>query len=146
MKDAYTNAFYNVVKETQETSGVELPSHIETYVVMLLARNLDRPDFLPEKSFIEAYLKLKKPANYNAKELGDACLFVCGVFPTYGSKHGLKRTYYSNIGVSSYEMVAETLNGQLFSQLAKHFDFISEFIEMATTPSNTQIKPLYIRR
>lgn len=136
MKDAYTNAFYGVVKETQEKTGLELPEPIEAYIVMLLAHNIDRPNFLPERSFAEAYLKLRRPARYNAKELGDACLFVCGVFPAYGKKHGLDRTYYTGIGVSSYQMVAETLNGQLFNQLAAHFEFLSEFIELVTVPNS----------
>lgn len=130
MKDVYVNAFLGAVKETQDKTGYDLPEHIEAYVVMLLAQNMDRPEFLPEKSFAEAYLKLRKPANHSAKELGDACLFVSGVFPTYGSKHGLSRKYFQDIGSTSYEMVAEVLNGELFNTLATQFVFVSDFIEI----------------
>lgn len=132
MKDAYVNAFRDVVKETQAASGLELPETIEAYVVMLLAHNMERPNFLPERSFAEAYLKLRRPANYSAKELGDACLFVSGVFPTYGKKHGLDRRYYQDIGITSYDMVAETMNGELFKTLAVHFCFVSDFICIVT--------------
>ena len=135
MQDAYTNVFYDVVKESQSQHGYELPEHIEAYVVMLLAYHIDRPNFLPEKSFAEAYLKLRRPASLSAKELGDTCLFVTGVFPTYGSKHGIERKYYQNIGSTSYEMVAEVMNGELFSTLAKHFVFVSEFIEVTISSS-----------
>lgn len=135
MKDVYVDAFRNVVKETSVTTGLELPENIEAYVVMLLANNMDRPDFLPEHSFAEAYLKLRRPASYSAKELGDSCLFVTGVFPTYGSKHGLAKQYYQNIGITSYELVAETLNGELFLQLSTHFVFISHFISKVTHSS-----------
>jgi hypothetical protein len=129
MKDEYINAFHGVVKETQATTGLELPENLEAYIVMLLANNMDKPDFLPERSFAEAYLKLRRPANYNAKELGDACLFVSGAFPTYGQKYGLSKDYYQNIGISSYEMVAEVMNFELFTQLSLHFMFLSSFIE-----------------
>jgi len=132
MNDAYRVAFYDVVKETQATSGYNLPEHLEAYVVMLLAHHIDRPDFLPEDSFAQAYLKLNRPADYTAKELGDTCLFVTGVFPTYGSKHGINRRYYQDIGIGSYEMVAEVMHKDLFSQLATHFDFLSNFIEITT--------------
>ena len=132
MKDAYVNAFRDVVKETQAATGLELPESIEAYVVMLLAHNMERPNFLPERSFAEAYLKLRRPANYSAKELGDACLFVTGVFPQYGRKHGLDRGYYQNIGISSYDMVSEVLNRNLFSALSTHFVFVSDFITVAT--------------
>ena len=130
MKDEYTSAFYDVVKESQLRTGYVLPEHVEAYVVMLLAHHIDRPNFLPEKSFGEAFLKLRNPADYSAKELGDTCLFVTGVFPTYGSKHGINRRYYQEIGSTSYEMVSEVMNRDLFSTLSKHFKFVSDFIEI----------------
>lgn len=132
MKDAYRTAFFDVVKETQASTGYELPEQLEAYVVMLLAHFVDRPDYLPEKSFAEAYLKLKRPASMTAKELGDTCLFVTGVFPSYGSKHGIKRQYYQEIGKSSYEMVAEVMHPELFKQLSAHFVFLSDFIDILT--------------
>jgi hypothetical protein len=143
MQDAYANVFYDVVKESQGKHGYELPEHIEAYVVMLLAYHIDRPNFLPEKSFAEAYLKLKRPTDYSAKELGDTCLFVTGVFPAYGSKHGLNRRYYQDIGSTSYEMVAEVMNGELFSTLATHFIFVSDFIEVTIHSSKHELNNLF---
>ena len=138
MKDAYRIAFYDVVKETQADTGYDLPEHLEAYVVMLLAHHIDRPDYLPEKSFAEAYLKLSRPYDYSAKELGDTCLFVTGVFPTYGRKHGLSRRYFQDIGIGSYEMVAGVLNQDLFTELATHFTFLSDFIEHSTHSSKRE--------
>ena len=140
MKDAYRIAFYDVVKETQAKTGYDLPEHLEAYVVMLLAYNVDRPDFLPEDSFAQAYLRLERPGNLSAKELGDTCLFVTGVFPTYGRKHGLNRRYYQDIGIGSYELVAESMNYDLFKELANHFHFLSDFIEITTAS-----KPSYFQ-
>ena len=130
MQDAYTNVFYDVVQESKGKNGFDLPEDIEAYVVMLLASYIDRPNFLPEETFAHAYLKLSRPADYSAKELGDTCLFVTGVFPAYGSKHGINRKYYQDIGSSSYEIVSEVLNPDLFVPLSKHFAFVSDFIEV----------------
>jgi hypothetical protein len=132
MNDAYRVAFYDVVQETKAKTGYELPENLEAYVVMLLSHFVDRPDYLPEKSFAEAYLRLTRPAGLTAKELGDTCLFVSGVFPTYGRKHGLNRRYFQGIGIGSYEMVAEVMHPDLFTQLAIHFHFLSDFIEVTT--------------
>ena len=143
MKDAYTEVFFNIVKETKVETGYELPEEIEAYVVMLLAHYLDRPDFLPERSFAEAYLKLRKPYDYSAKELGDACLFVSGVFPTYGSKHGIKRSYYQEIGSSSYGLVAEVMHGELFGTLSTHFIFLSDFIDTTIHSSKQKHSNLF---
>ena len=55
MKDAYTHAFYGIVRETQDTHGYELPEYLESYVVMLLASYVERPNFLPNDSFAESF-------------------------------------------------------------------------------------------
>jgi hypothetical protein len=125
MRDVYQAAFFDVVRETQESTGLTLPNDIECYVVMLLADHLDNSDFLPKKSFAESYLTITKSSN--AKELGDTCLFVSGVFPAYGNTD-----YFIEIGRSSYSRIT-TLNYELFESLSKHFIFLRDFIELSTT-------------
>lgn len=92
---------------------------------MLLADHIDKNDFLPKKSFAESYLTIRK--SRNAKELGDACLFVSGVFPGYGDSN-----YITHIGRSSYGQIT-TLNHELFESLSRHFVFLRDFIELSTT-------------
>ena len=137
MKDAYTNAFYGIIRETQEMHGYEIPHHLEAYVVMLLAHYVDRPNFTPENSFAEAYMSLQ--GRLDAKQLGDTCLFVSGVFPTIGIKKGLNKSYYTNIGISSYS----TAYGEIFEELATHFVFLSDFIEIAISPKHSSKQQNY---
>ena len=137
MKDAYTHAFYGIVRETQDTHGYELPEHLESYVVMLLASYVERPNFLPSNSFAESYLNLNK--RMDAKQLGDTCLFVSGVFPTYGKRKGLSKSYYINIGAGSYS----TMYGELFEDLAAHFSFLSEFIQLSTNSPKHEINKMF---
>jgi len=133
--DAYTDAFYSVVKDSQSQTGFELPEHLEAYIVMLLAHHVDKPSFLPEEPFAIAYLKLDNARKLDSKQLGDTCLFVCGVFPTLGLKKGLNKDYYANIGVSSYR----NMHGKIFVDLAHHFNFLSKFIEVTVSSS----KPMH---
>jgi hypothetical protein len=137
MRTEYTNAFYNIVCEAKETHGYELPVDLESYVVFLLASHIERPDFLPHSTFAEAYLKLKRPYTQNAKQLGDTCLFVTGVFPSYGQDKGLDITYYSNIGKSSYSMAKEYLNIDLFESLSTHFDLLRTVIDTSINKHKT---------
>ena len=132
MKDAYISALYDVVKDSSTKNGYDLPEPIEAYVVMLLASHVDKPDYLPE-TFATAFLTIKSPSE--AKKLGDTCLFVAGVFPTIGERKGLNRRYYQDIGSSSYEMVAEAMHPELFTPLATHFNFLSNFIEVTVNSS-----------
>jgi hypothetical protein len=130
MRDEYTSAFYNIVKETQDRYGYDLPFDIEVYVVMLLSSRVDKPDFLPEDSFAESYMKLK---GIEAKNLGDTCLFTVGVFPEYGARKGLTQEYFSNIGMTSYDIATSCLDDKLFSDLRDHFFFLSNFINVCVT-------------
>ena len=132
MNDAYTSALFDVVKDTSAKRGYDLPEPIEAYVVMLLANYVDKPDFLPD-AFGTTLLQLKTSSE--AKQLGDTCLFVAGVFPTIGERKGLKRRYYQDIGSTSYGIVAEVQNPELFSTLATHFNFLSDFIEVTVNSS-----------
>ena len=129
MKDEYTTVFYDLVQETQSTTGYELPVEVEAYVVMLLASKIDKPNIIPVESFAQSYLALKQPYRLTAKELGDTCLFVTSVFPSYGRRYGLDKHYYSNIGKSSYSMASECLNIDLFEGLSTHFDILRSFID-----------------
>jgi hypothetical protein len=132
MKDAYTTAFYDVVKETQSKTGHELPHHVEAYIVMLLSDFVDRTDIPPDETFAQMFLTLRNQRQ--AKQLGDTCLFVAGAFPTLKARHGINRRYYQDIGSTSYEMASD-MNTELFPVLAKHFVFLSEFIEITVSTS-----------
>lgn len=129
MEDAYRSAFYEIIKETQDKTGYELPEHIEVYLVMLLSHQTNQPNFLPDSSFAELFLTANTPRK--RKELGDTCLFVSGVFPYIGKNRGINRSYYRDMGITSYEMLSESWQPELFLQLSHHFDFLSEFIECA---------------
>ena len=142
MHDAYVSAFYDVVKETQYSTGYELPIELESYVVMLLATHIDKNDFLPKTSFAEYYLKLKDYNRYSSKELGDTCLFVRGVFPNKGKRYGIDKYYYSKLGRSCYENAGAVLHPELFGQLALHFDFLGDFIELTVTPKDNSSNSL----
>ena len=141
MNDAYTTALFDVVKETSATRGYDLPEPIEAYVVMLLANFVDKPDFLPD-TFGPTFMQLKTSSE--AKQLADTCLFVAGVFPSIGTRKGLSRRYYQDIGSSSYEMVAGARHPELFNTLATHFDFLSEFIE-TTVHSSKHVQNILYR-
>ena len=133
MKDAYTYAFYEVVKGTQKHTGYTLPHDIEAYIVMLLSEFVDRDDIPPDSTFAEMFLNLDN--ELQAKQLGDTCLFISGAFPSYNKKYGISRRYYQDIGSTSYEIVAEVMNPELFTPLATHFNFLSKFIELTVNSS-----------
>ena len=133
MKDEYVDAFRGVVQDTQNSTGYNLPEHVEAYIVMLLADHVEKVDILPRTSFTEYFLTLNN--SRSAKELGDTCLFVSGVYPEYGRKHGINRRFYQDIGSTSYDKASQHMNEELFSLLSKHFVFLSQFIDRSVSSS-----------
>lgn len=140
IRDEYTMVFRECIIETQHQTGYELPEDLQAYLAMLLGSYIDRPHFLPEESFAEAYLTLKNPRHVSAKELADACLFVVGVFPNMGHSKGLDSDYYKGIGVSSYDIAAQGLNSAMFKMLRDRFDLASEIIKLSTKPPAVSIR------
>ena len=62
MKDEYTQAFTRVVQQTVVETGYSIPNDIETYIIALLSDHVEKPNFLPQSSFAEAYLSLGLPS------------------------------------------------------------------------------------
>ncbi len=58
MQDAYVQAFVQLATSAREETGIELPAHIEHYVVCLLAVHVDKTDFLPKHTFAHSLLMI----------------------------------------------------------------------------------------
>jgi len=132
MRDEYFVPMNELIVSTKAETGYELPEDIEVYISALLASFIDKPNFLPERSFAEAYMILNRRDYMNAKQLGDTCLFLSGVFPKYGKRYGLNKTYYRKIGSNSYDIASDMLQQEVLQKLARHFDFVANFIHMST--------------
>ena len=127
MHDAYHSTFARIVNDTREQTGIELPMHIEHYVVCLLAKHVDSTDFLPKPTFVQALYSIR--TSTDAKLLGDACLFTTGVFPRYKQKR-----YIVTIGSSAYA----NIHTDLFSDLSEHFAYVANFIDVTVNQAQSQ--------
>ena len=127
MHDAYHSTFARIVNDTREQTGIELPMHIEHYVVCLLAKHVDHTDFLPKPTFAQALYSIR--TSTDAKLLGDACLFTTGVFPRYKQKR-----YIVTIGSSAYA----NIHTDLFSDLSEHFAYVANFIDVTVNQAQSQ--------
>jgi len=143
MKDSYVNAFREVVVATTQENGFDIPESVECYIVMLLANFMEQPNFLQDEGVGRALFMLEHPKQKSAKELGDACLFVSGVFPHYGRRYGISRKYYIDVGATSYDIVSNYLHPELFGILSKNFEFVSTIIETSTN-KDAQYKNIWL--
>ena len=131
IKDEYVSAFRECLIETSRQEGYTLPEDIEAYVAILLGSFIDEPDFLPNPTFTEAYMRGTMPS----KDLADTCLFVRGVFPKYGDK-----THITTIGKSSYGNAGKQLRMRMFEDIADNFEIVVRIIRISTRPARTHFK------
>ena len=131
MRDSYTWAFYKVVKEVQAKTGFELPHNVESYITILLAKHIDKKDFLPRRTFAESFLNLCYSSWQDSAALGDTCLFMTGVFPDYNTSKGFDVDYFSNIGKTSYSQAIDRSYDTIYNTLSQNFDFVRDFISIA---------------
>jgi hypothetical protein len=132
MQDAYVQAFVQLATSAREETGIELPAHIEHYVVCLLAVHVDNVHFLPKQSFAHSLMRVRN--SRNAKELGDTCLFVTSVFPEWG----VCERYYTDIGVTAYN----SINTELFQTISVHFETVKTFTRAACRGTATSVVTL----
>jgi len=120
----YEMAFRELVQDTEQRTGIELPWHISNYIIVLLADRLDSVTFLPRNTYAESLLSIRDRTD--AKTLGDNCLWVTGVFP---NKSRPPRSYVTDIGRSAYTHCTHSYaNRELFEQLSTHFEYIRDFV------------------
>lgn len=118
-----------IVLETLERQGWVMPENIYAYTTRLLTYYWDKPDWQPEPSYAECYLKITDPRA--AQTLGDACFFTRAVFPELGQHRGIHSSYYVQLGQGCYSMLLKYNYDPTIEQMRDHFEFLAEIIYTA---------------
>ncbi|MEM1349401.1 MAG: hypothetical protein AAGI01_12640, partial [Myxococcota bacterium] len=135
--------FRDELERALRTIGATPSKETEAYVVHLLdgyARTsaatqhhlgFERPAALLYKDAVEAGGDRRLEAT---RQLGDACLFHCGVFADRLTRRGVKREYYHRMGCIAYEDARALMEhkqpggvfAQIFGELVDYFDALAQ--------------------
>lgn len=132
--------FKNILSETLELQGWEMPSPVVSYTVNILAEKIDKNPWIPEPSFASRYLTLNSV--FDAQDLGDTCFFTRAVFPELGSRHGINSSYYVDMGQGCYDYVLRINPDPAIKQMRDHFEFIAEVVWTAVR-AHGHFRPLW---
>ena len=113
-----------ILVETLDRQGWVMPKDVLNYTVRLLTQYWNKPDWQPEPSYAECYLKITNPRA--AQCLGDACFFTRAVFPEMGQRRGINSNYYVNLGQGCYNILLQYSPDQTIAQMRDHFEFLAE--------------------
>jgi len=124
--DQYTEMFRQLSESARAFTGITLPQYLEIYGVLILADHMRKGRWEPQPSFAECYLTISNAVA--ARDFGDECLFLCGVFPEYANRRGMNKSYYQSLGQGAYWRASKELQPELFESLAKHFAIMSQWM------------------
>lgn len=121
--------FRTLVLDHSQHTGFAAPVLLLEYITDILVERFDRPDFIPEPTFAECYLRLYseyRPGPY--REFADSTLIFCSLQPDYGRRRGLNMDYYATLGISTYYSLADHSHDHRFTQLGNWFYHLQQFL------------------
>jgi len=127
--NAVQQQFRTLVLDHSEQVGFAAPELLLDYLALILAERFDRPGFIPEPSFAEAYLRLYsqyRPGIY--RDFADSTLIFCSLLPEYGQRRGISMDYYATLGISTYYSLGDLAHDDRFTQLGNWFYHLQGFL------------------
>jgi hypothetical protein len=120
-----------VVKEAEDACEITLEQQIETYLVSLLNRYIDKPELVKKifaTSLLEALQLNEAGRKEQLKHVGDQCLLYAGLFPHSAARRLVKLSYFVDLGRSSYAGISSATN-DLYGSLALQFVMLMDVLQ-----------------
>lgn len=114
----------DILEETYENQGWQIPKAVIDYQCQILAAMIDRNPWQPEPSYAERYLTIRN--SQEAVNLGNVCWFTRAVFPELGTRRGITARYYVDLGQGCYERALAAQNTPVLKIMCEHFEFLAE--------------------
>src|SRR5688500_16739251 len=97
LSETPTSLWYSIIQEAETVCMVTLKEELESYLVFLLMRYIDKPDVV-RKIIATEVLQSMSLHSYRRQtalqEIGDHCLLFSGLFPHLAQKRLVKISYF----------------------------------------------------
>jgi len=136
LEPSSTAQWYKLVNEAEATCQLPLNHELESYLVFLLMRHTQKPSItsnIMAMEYLQSLTANGQLKQENLRDVGDQCLIFSGLFPKIAEKRMVKVSYYVNIGVSAYHVLAETCKAQLnefYHLLADNFVHLMDILHV----------------
>ncbi len=133
-----------LIHEAQETLSIRLEEDLESYLVFLLMRFVERPMVAHSVlglDFLQSTQKLQngQPPTM-LKEVGDKCLLFAGLFPERATRKRVDQLYFVKLGQTAYATLSEhehAKQANLFSTLCTQFIILTDILQATRDISTT---------
>lgn len=122
-----TAQWHKLVHDGELASDIRLGEELESYLVFLLMRYLEKPELMSRIMALEFIQGLESTGQLKQEQLrdvGDSCLLFSGFFPKIADKRRVNVSYYVGIGQTAYHYLAESCQqkmSELFHKIGDGF-------------------------
>jgi hypothetical protein len=140
-----TALWQGIIHEAEMQCTIKLREEIESYLVFLLMRYMDKPQLLHHimaTEFMGALQENRRKQQILFQEVGDKCLLFSGLFPQIAEKRFVKISYFVEMGQSAYFTLSKKSN-DLYGMLSKQFVPLMDILQSIRSSENfTDLMPL----
>jgi len=136
-----TAQWQSLVADAQKACAQLLDENLESYLVFLLMRFLEKPEIANSVLGLEFLESLQQPAHEKLRDVGDKCLLFSGLFPQHAERRRVKISYFVNIGQSAYANLSTLLQENapgLYSNLSEGFVTMMDVLQSMGSLANEQ--------
>lgn len=151
LQPTQTAQWHALVNEAQFAIHRELGEMLESYLVFLLMRFIQKPAIASTILALEYLEGLKSHGHLQfdkLRDVGDQCLLFSGLFPGRAHKKRVKLTYFVDIGRSAYDILANTTtphNNPVYAQLSQDFIPVMEVLHAMRALDPLQEPPFWTK-
>lgn len=120
-----------VLRHAENSCAITLPPELETYLVSLLIRYTNKPEFIKQilaTAYLDALSQAQNQRQLSLQHIGDQCLLFAGLFPRVAVKRHVKVSYFVDLGRSAYYAASPT-SDDLFRSLALEFVVLMDVLQ-----------------
>ena len=122
-----TAQWYSLVCEAETASNIFLDEELQSYLVFLLMRFLDKPGMagkIMALDYIESMLSSGQRKEEKLRDVGDVCLIHAGLFPERAKRKRVSEQYFIDLGCGAYQQLSVVVENQiadLYYRLSQSF-------------------------
>lgn len=130
-----TAQWHSLVCEAESASNIYLDEELQSYLVFLLMRFLDKPGMAAKilaLDYIESMLSSGQRKEEKLRDVGDVCLIYAGFFPQRARRRRVSEQYFIELGCGAYQqlsVVVENPIAPLYYRLSESFLPIRDLLQ-----------------
>ena len=147
LEPTITAQWLGLVKEAEALHHQSLAEDLESYLVFLLARFMEKPELVKSVLAMDYLQAFNGVGNQSIKlqDVGDKCLLLAGLFPECAERKRVNISYFVELGRGAYSTVADLSKiemAKLYQALYQEFVSLMDILHAARELAGAQLSLL----